>query len=260
MPFVEIDVADHSTALLALLREAPHDRAPLFAALGGRHRGKALVDRAPDATWAVLREDLFGMTYIGGDIDGPSLRDAIAALRRRGLVLLNAEDPRRDLFPEDAPGEDPRIEFAGWIDDTASLERFTRGVPEGALVRPIGEPEYQRCLWREPLLRVFGTAEGYVRGSLGFCVVKGDELLSEAHAVYWGDGEVEIGTITNEAHRGAGYATAACGALVLACQERGYRTLWTCDLDNPASAAIARKLGYKSERPYRLIPFKKTEA
>lgn len=206
----------------------------------------------------MVREALFGTTYLGGDIDGPSLREAVAELRRHGRVLLDGQDPRAAHFPSDPAGEDPRLGFSGWIRDRARLEQLAHRTPSDIQVRRLDWPTFQQCLWREHLLRVFGSVEGYLRNSLGFCMASKDEVLAEAHAFFWGDREVEIGTITGEQHRGAGHATTACAALVLACQARDHRTYWGCDIGNPASVAIARKLGYPEEHGYRLIRFEAT--
>ena len=58
-----------------------------------------------------------------------------------------------------------------------------------------------------------GTLERYLEVSVGFCLTKEDQILSEAHAFFWGDDSVEIGATTDEAHRGLGYAPIATSAL-----------------------------------------------
>ncbi|HSN99679.1 MAG TPA: GNAT family N-acetyltransferase [Candidatus Nanopelagicales bacterium] len=257
---IEIDIAQHTEVLRALLDGSVKEERPrLFAVLGGRHRGRALVDAMPRPRWVVLREDLFGTSYLGGEIDRASLRAVITELCRRGRVLLDRGDPRVNLVAAEAGGEDARIGFTGRIEDERRLGQFARAVPEGVRVQRIDRSLLEQCLWRGLVYRVFEDANGYLSGSLGFCVGEEGKVFAEAHAVMWGNGEVEIGTITGEDHRGAGYATAACAALVLACQQRGFRTYWGCDLDNPASAAIARKLGYPGEHRYDLIRFEVLE-
>jgi RimJ/RimL family protein N-acetyltransferase len=39
---------------------------------------------------------------------------------------------------------------------------------------------------------------------------------------------------------------------IRACEGLGYRTYWICARQNRASAAVARKLGFRTEREYRL--------
>jgi RimJ/RimL family protein N-acetyltransferase len=40
----------------------------------------------------------------------------------------------------------------------------------------------------------------------------------------------------------------------------GYQTYWNCAKGNVASATLARKLGYHTEKEYRLLAWSKLEA
>ncbi len=62
----------------------------------------------------------------------------------------------------------------------------------------------------------------------------------------------EIGAITHEPYRGRGLAPIAVAYLIEALSERGYQAYWSCDIDNPASATVARKLGFRIERFYEV--------
>ena len=44
-----------------------------------------------------------------------------------------------------------------------------------------------------------------------------------------------------------------CAHLIRDCEARGYQTYWNCARQNLASAAVARKLGYRTEKEYRLL-------
>jgi RimJ/RimL family protein N-acetyltransferase len=44
-----------------------------------------------------------------------------------------------------------------------------------------------------------------------------------------------------------------CAQLIQECEEQGLRTYWNCDAQNPASAALARKLGYRHQKEYMLV-------
>jgi RimJ/RimL family protein N-acetyltransferase len=87
----------------------------------------------------------------------------------------------------------------------------------------------------------------------GFCLVKEQELLSEAFAADAALGMIEIGTITGDSYRQRGYATLCCAQLIRECEARGYRTYWNCAKDNLASAGLARRMGYQSEKEFRYI-------
>jgi hypothetical protein len=44
-----------------------------------------------------------------------------------------------------------------------------------------------------------------------------------------------------------------CARLIQACEELGHATWWDCAKQNLASVALARKLGYRTEREYRVL-------
>ena len=61
---------------------------------------------------------------------------------------------------------------------------------------------------------------------------------------------VEPGIMTLPDFRRRGYATAACAALIEEQLRRSLAPIWTCAIDNEASAALAQHLGY---RPFGVL-------
>jgi RimJ/RimL family protein N-acetyltransferase len=110
-----------------------------------------------------------------------------------------------------------------------------------------------RCLWRDLMTSAYGTQERFLQHGIGLCLMAGHEICSEAYAVFFGGGRVEIGVITHEAYRQRGYATVACQHLIKHCETQGYPTYWSCEQDNVASAATARKLGYQVQKEYQWL-------
>ena len=127
-----------------------------------------------------------------------------------------------------------------------------RELPEDCTIRRVDKELVDRCLWTDELRCVFGNLARYLEVSLGFCLMKEAQILSEAHAFFWGDDFVEVGAITDETHRGLGYAPVAAAHLIRACEQRGYGTYWGCEIDHTPSVSVARKLGYPDPRPYTL--------
>ena len=70
-------------------------------------------------------------------------------------------------------------------------------------------------------------------------------------------GVIELGTITQPEHRERGYATIVSARIALECERLGYQTHWNCAKDNPASAAIARRLGYRNVQEFQLLVWPK---
>ena len=250
---IEIDPTQASLNLHALFDPRTPDSPRLFSVLEGHHRGQALADSATQPTWCILREAWFGQTFIGGDMEPHAVSQAIMELRRYGQVVLDREDKHMRFFPSDITVEYPRLEFSDRPPSDPRFSALMHAIPQGCTVRRVDEQSITRCRWREDLLDVFGSVERFLSESVGFCLLKDDAILCEAHAFFWGKGKVEIGTITQEQYWGRGYASLTCAHLIQACEARGAHTYWGCDTDNPASAAVARRLGYRCLTPYTLV-------
>ena len=95
----------------------------------------------------------------------------------------------------------------------------------------------------------FRDYEMYKKLGIGFAVLKGKSLVAGAssYARYREGIEIEIDTKEEFRRNGLAYA---CGAkLILECLDRGLYPSW--DAQNPASAALAEKLGYHFDYEYR---------
>jgi predicted GNAT family acetyltransferase len=69
----------------------------------------------------------------------------------------------------------------------------------------------------------------------------------------------EPGVYTQPEHRGKGYATLTAARLIQEIEALGDRTYWNCAKQNIASAAVARKLGYRIEKEYHCLAWSKQE-
>lgn len=132
------------------------------------------------------------------------------------------------------------------------LIHFTRSLPQGFILRPIGREMYFTLMeeeWARDLCGCFGDASGFLEQGLGFVVTLGGNLpVAGASSYAVCDGAIEIEIDTRPDFRRLGLA-AACGArLVLECLGRGLYPGW--DAHNEQSLALAEKLGYQLDRPY----------
>jgi hypothetical protein len=193
---IEINLSESAGAVRPLFKETVPDGPRLFSALNSYHPAIALADSADNPNWCVLRSGWFGRTFIGGEIKPDALGLAVQQLRKTGQVLLDLGDHRSTNFPFGATKIEPRIEFYDRSPDDASVDRLIASVPATLNVRPVMHETFNHCAWRDQLLAVFGTASGYLERSIGFLLLDGKRILSEAHAFFWGDTVVEIGVIT----------------------------------------------------------------
>jgi RimJ/RimL family protein N-acetyltransferase len=81
--------------------------------------------------------------------------------------------------------------------------------------------------------------------------------LHEGQAVAWctpdcvADNKIEVGIVTDPAHRRRGLATAVVGATVEHCLDHGFRSVgWHCLTDNVGSWKTAEKVGFERDREY----------
>lgn len=98
--------------------------------------------------------------------------------------------------------------------------------------------------------------EGFARFGFGAAVVtEHDEIASVAYTIGVSSREVNLGVGTAEVHRRRGLATLASAACVVQALDRGLRPTWDCDDLNPASADLARKLGFTEQPSFVELAF-----
>lgn len=144
----------------------------------------------------------------------------------------------------------PRLEFYDYDPHSEVLAEWRKRIPDGVELRMIDMSLLQRCEWRDDMAFWCGSLDNFLRHDLGLCLMHGEEIIVEAYASALGSTYAEIGAITHEPYRGKGFAPIAVAHLIEAVERRGYHAYWSCDTDNPASAQVARKLGFIIERPY----------
>lgn len=247
---IEINLSESAGVVRPLFSETVTDGPRLFSALNNHHPAIALADSVDNPNWCVLRSSWFGCTFIGGEIKPDIFGLAIQRLRKTGEILLNLADSRATNFPLGATDIERRVEFYDRPSDDPSVDRLIASVPSKLNVHPVTRDTFNYCTWRDQLLSIYRTVSGYLERSIGFLLLDGKHILSEAHAFFWGDTTVEIGVITADGYRGSGYASIVSAHLIGACEDRGYSTYWGCNADNLASIAVARKLGYRIENNY----------
>jgi predicted GNAT family acetyltransferase len=62
-----------------------------------------------------------------------------------------------------------------------------------------------------------------------------------------------MATITHPAYRRRGLAAVVCARTIVECERRGNRTWWNAARANVGSVRLARRLGYRTERPYQTL-------
>lgn len=138
--------------------------------------------------------------------------------------------------------------------DRRKLEQAVSSLPPGLELDLIDEPLFhlcKSCRWSTDLVSQFKDYNEYRRLGLGVVIHKGREIFSGASSYSRYRDGIEIEIDTREDHRQQGFAY-ICGAdLILKCLERNLYPSW--DAQNPWSAALAQKLGYRYSHTYTAV-------
>lgn len=250
---IEISPAHVTPALAALFPEHGHVYRRCLAVLDGVQAGRILTDDAETPTWGVVQETSEGTIFLGGSLGATSVAALVAELRRTHDVIFGApaNDPWLALMPPE-PGYDGAVIDFSQRDEALDLE-FLIHVPTGLRLERIDAKFLERCAWGGYKVEVFGSGAAALQHGLGYCLLDGEQVVSEAFAGPLSRGTLEIGTITHADYQRRGLATIVCARTILECERLGYQTWWNCAKQNLGSAATARKLGYRREDEFRLL-------
>jgi RimJ/RimL family protein N-acetyltransferase len=225
-----------------------------FAVLEGADPGKILTDNPHHPNWGAVWEAGDGILFLGGKLDAPIINALVSTFRHNGEVLVpfwELHDAIVNLLPPNPSWTGSSIDFLDRSSDKNNLEAYLCQMPSGFTIHKINHDLLKRCHWYEDTVRRHGSAHAFLERGLGFCLMAGDEIICEAYAGKAINGTRELGATTKEQYRGRGYATITCAHLIHACELAGARTYWNCATTNLASVAIARKLGYQTEKEFQ---------
>jgi GNAT superfamily N-acetyltransferase len=227
-----------------------------WAVLDGLLPGQVWADDPARPSWAVLREALFGTLYLGGQPKPEPLLELLVALCQEVDVLYGywPETTKDQTLHAGLTAVELSVDYQGHVLEFWDRDpRPQQTLPIGRTLRPLDGELFEHCFERGLLLETYGSKEKALEKSLSLCLVDGDGgILCEAHAGPAVRGWIELGVVTHPQQRGKGYATLTCAALAGQCEAAGFQTYWNCAAQNRASAALARRLGYRREREYAL--------
>ena len=225
----------------------------LWAVFQGRHSGKAWVDELNIPSQCVLRTDA-SLTYASHHVSQDFLEEVIDHLKKSKpiwLVRSHGDPPAPEGYRVV-----PRLEFYDVDPQSPILADLRNRLPDGYVLRPIDRAMLERCEWRDDMAFYCGSLENFLRHDFGMCMLHGEQIVVEAYACPLGSIYAEMGAITHAPYRGKGFAPIAVAYLIQALERRGYQPYWSCDYDNQASARVARKLGFRVEKPYEIWDYK----
>jgi RimJ/RimL family protein N-acetyltransferase len=249
-------VSQATPDLMRLFDEDSPVKSLLFSILEGRTPAEILLDDPKRPRRCVVRSAV-RFTFASRDIDQSFLDRALTELRRTaGVALVCPPDRSEPWTPPDPDLVVERLRFADFDPAHAGFRETLARPLEGMEVREIDRERFDNALWRDTLLGFSGSVERFLKHGLALALYRGDEALAWSYAPNRGLSTMEIGVETVEAHRGQGHATLIAAHVISRCLVRGWSVAWSCETDNPASAAIARKLGFHSELTYSVYVYR----
>lgn len=180
-------------------------------------------------------------------------------LRGAGFRILVPQNEKwAELIEEfygDRAKEGIRYAFRkdGDIFDRKWLKKIAGFLPEGYSLRMMDEQCFTQCRaeeWSRDLVSQYTAYEEYEKLALGVAVMREGQVVAGASAYSRYRDGIEIEIDTKSSHRRKGLASACGAGLILECLKRELYPSW--DAQNPVSAALARKLGYRFSHTYRI--------
>jgi GNAT superfamily N-acetyltransferase len=225
-----------------------------FAVLDGGNAAKILTDNPNCPCRGYVWEPDDGTLYQGGTQDRDVLCRVVAMLRQDGLVAVGfrENDPSVDFLPPDPDAGAACLEFDRPV-GSSDLSPYLGQLPEGYQIYRMDRKLVERSPKRDEIVIRYGSIDNFLDKGAAVCVMHGEETVCEAYADMNVMGVRELGVTTQKAYRGQGFATIVCAHLIQICDETDCQTYWNCAKLNLASAALARKLGFRNEREYKLL-------
>jgi len=234
--------------LRPLFRGFPGLRGIVDAGLEGT-MGRAWADDASRPTVGMIQLDF---CLLAGDPESPAAKEAVRRLEPPWWSVAASSDAWEPLLRRawgDALTTRPRVDFRAGPWDRAQLRSFIDALPEGHVLRRITRDDVTRFRQlADSLVYNFSSLDHFIDCGVGFGVEHDGRFVSGCSSFAISSRRIEFDIQTHPEVRQRGLATAAASAMIEHCIERGLEPCW--DAHNPASAALATKLGFVDPAPY----------
>lgn len=261
------ELKPHQYATVRALFEPLWYHLVIFSAIEGYTPARIVADNPEHPTVAFVWDQVEGGYYLAGDPDHGAFNRALNRFIRDEIYpqAQAGEGTQLDLVLNYAPMAWERV-----LDDVLAginAMRHTRQhflfreqrvpdwrdrVPQGFEMVEVDAGFLQRTglqHMQEHVLRWIREAwgiEGFLERGFGCCLVRGDTIVSWCIGDYAVGCACEMGIHTAEGYRRRGYATLTVSATLEQCLARGLTEIgWHCWSANHASAATARKAGFR---------------
>ena len=99
------------------------------------------------------------------------------------------------------------------------------------------------------------SASDFTSNGIGYCLIKGDIVLSWCLSVFVSDKDFEFGLETIDKYRGNGYGKLTAAACMEYCIENNIIPFWQCNKDNIPSNKVSESIGFEKDFQYSIENF-----
>ncbi|WUH98350.1 GNAT family N-acetyltransferase [Spirillospora sp. NBC_00431] len=184
--------------------------------------------------------------FVAGAITSDLMDEICALLRGRPPVTL-VYPVGYDVVPRAGFRKSERVQFSRQHDSNEA----TRALPEEFDLFRIDAQSFEKLNWREMVLSIFGSVANYLRNGYGFCLARDGHVAAEGHGVV-GGGLVELGGFTHPKYRRRNLYTAMSAQVIGYGARLGLRPVLSCQADNGASVAVAKRIGLTEDFRYEV--------
>lgn len=230
----------------------------LHSILEGRSAGTIFTDNKNNPSFVLVCSPSIASSpnayaYLGGELDQASLRKIASYLKTLPKVSLVVplDWKFRTFFEKLGFNPVERVQLLRPF-DFFDLDSWKQSLPAQYTISRIDEENFSQCNWHSFILNCYGDNEHFFANGMGFCLLDQGVITSESYGLI-ANGKAEIAVVTDQKYRGQSLGTIICAIMLDYCYENNLEPCWNCDVGNPASAAIAKKLGFEENCKYLFL-------
>lgn len=230
----------------------------LHSILERRSPGKIFTDDKANPSFFLVCSpseiaNLNAPAYLGGHPNQVALRKIINHLKALSKVSLpvSLDWQHMTLFEEAGFKTVSRLQLRRPL-IPFDLSTFTLPLTKRYSVERMNKESFAQCNWHSFILSLYGDNEHFLNNGAGFCIVDQRKIAAESYA-FIANGHAEIGVITDKNYRGQNLGTIVSAIMIDYCYKHSIEPFWNCDVSNPASSAIAKKLGFEEQARYQYL-------
>jgi RimJ/RimL family protein N-acetyltransferase len=233
----------------------------LRSILQNRSAGKVLTDNKNDPSFVLVCTPVviskvsspYACAFLAGELDQNALTIVASSLKTFPKVSLvtPTEWKHRAFFEEEGFYSIERVQLRKPL-DYLNVDILKQSLPSQYSISRINEDNFARCHWHAYVLSRYGDERHFFENGVGFCLEDQGKIVSESYG-YIANGKAEFGVITDEKYRGQNLGTLICLPMLDYCTKNNIEPYWNCDIDNPASGAIAKKLKFQEDCTYLFL-------